>query len=113
MQPTNQVSDVIVVDGTPQAQAWMDAVVTSARAGGTDWPHPHDKIPRGRVTLERLHATIAAQFNRDGRPWKVEVDGYPPVTGEIATAAAREPHEDPSRGSAMHNLLHSILGNFH
>lgn len=114
MQPTNQISDVIVLGGVPGDQHWMDQVTSAARKGAGDWPHPHEPLPRGHVTQAMLYKLIATQFAVDGRPWSVATDGYPPIDdAESSIASPPSDDPDPSRGSSMHNLLHSILGDFH
>ena len=115
MQRTNQVSDVVVLNGVPADQQWMDQVTASARKGGDDWPHPHQSLPTGQVTQVELYKLIAAAFAVAGRPWSVATDGYPPIDGAVSAIAPPPPTDDPdpSRGSSMHNLLHSILGDFH
>jgi hypothetical protein len=105
---------VVVSDGGPEDQQWMDAFVASAQSGAGDWPHTHSSIPQASVTLDRLWTAIADNVQLGGAPWSVAELGYPPLTGtEPAMIAAPPPSDDPNRGSISHNLLHSILGNFH
>ncbi|MFI7547877.1 hypothetical protein [Actinoplanes sp. NPDC049599] len=104
---------VTVVDGTAEAQEWVDTLVAQARTGTGDWPHKHPAVPAARITLAQLHVAIEHNYFADGRPWSVERDGYPPLEPGPAGLGAR-PDEDPgNRGSMSHNLLHSILGDFH
>ncbi|HWS38057.1 MAG TPA: hypothetical protein VN408_35645 [Actinoplanes sp.] len=109
-KPTNVVT---VLDGPEEAQSWMDTVVAQARSGTGDWPHAHPIIPPGQITVSELHSVIGRFFVLDGRPWSVPGDGYPPL--DLPLVPIDDPNgADPgSRGTRAHNLLHSLLGNFH
>ncbi|MFG1610286.1 hypothetical protein [Actinoplanes sp. NPDC049265] len=119
MHNTDAAADlelVIVGDGGPADQQWMDAFIMSAQSGAGDWPHGHPDIPRTTVTRDQVWLAIAENVQIDGGPWSVAELGYPPITGPsspMLAARPRPPHDDPNRGSVSHNLLHSILGNFH
>jgi hypothetical protein len=115
---------VVLVDGTAEAKAWLGDLVAQARGGLGDWPHPHPAIPAARITLAQLHNAISANYTVDGKPWSVAQQGYPPLQGgppSVAAVAgggptdvaAVHPPDDPSKGSSSHNVLHSILGDFH
>ncbi|MFD2767971.1 hypothetical protein [Micromonospora eburnea] len=117
--PDEAGSSVLVTDGTPDVQQWLDKVVDAARLGTPgDWPHPHTEIPRAVITLDRLAKEIAVCFAFAGVPWSLAEDGLPPLPGaqpgSTSELAARDPgHTDPTKGSAYHNLMHSLLGDFH
>jgi hypothetical protein len=109
-KPTNVVT---VLDGTAEAQFWVDTLVAQARSGAGDWPHAHPVIPSGQITLVELHSAIGRYFVMDGRPWSVPRDGYPPLDPSPLPVA--DPHDGDAgnRGTRGHNLLHSLLGDFH
>jgi hypothetical protein len=109
-KPTNVVT---VLDGTAEAQSWVDTLVAQARSGTADWPHAHPAIPPSRITLSGLHAAIERYFVLDGRPWSVPRDGYP-LLG-LSPHPVADPHggDSGNRGTRSHNLLHSLLGDFH
>jgi hypothetical protein len=117
MSEVNTAADVhlvLVSDGQPEDQQWVDAFIASAQSGAGDWPHTHPDIPRTSVTVDRLWKAIADNVQFDGVPWSVAEQGYPPFAGtEPAMIVSPPPPGDPNRGSVSHNLLHSILGNFH
>ena len=104
---------VTVSDGTAEAQAWVDTLVAKAQKGADDWPHPHPSVPATRITLSQLHVAIEHNFVVDQRPWSVERDGYPPLEPDPSQATAGGDEDPGNRGSMSHNLLHSILGDFH
>jgi hypothetical protein len=106
-------SVVTVSDGTAEAQAWVDTLVARAQTGAGDWPHAHPAIPATRITLSQLHFAIEHNFVVDQRPWKVAQDGYPPLDPSPSQLTAGRGDDPGSRGSMSHNLLHSILGDFH
>jgi hypothetical protein len=109
-KPTNVVT---VLDGTAEAQSWVDILVVQARSGVGDWPHAHPVIPPSQITMPELDSAIGRFFVMDGRPWSVPSDGYPPLDPPGRPVA--DPHGgDPgNRGTRGHNLLHSLLGDFH
>ncbi|WP_158277821.1 hypothetical protein [Pseudosporangium ferrugineum] len=105
---------VLVDDGGPEDQQWMDQFIASALSGEGDWPHAHPGIPRTVVSLDQVWRAIAANIRADGEPWSVRELGYPPLPGTVpASIAAPPPPDHPNKGSTSHNLLHSILGDFH
>lgn len=112
-------SRVVVIDGTPEAQQWLDTFIHAAQAGTPgDWPHPHAGIPGRRIKMSDLVAAIAMNFADADGAWSIADRGFPPPPGgEVSVSAgaanAPRPPEDPSKGSAYHNLLHSLLGDFH
>ena len=65
------------------------------------------------MTRARLWQAVAGNFQFNGAPWSVPEHGYPALVGPPMTSVAAPPPSDPNRGSMSHNLLHSILGNFH
>ncbi|KXK60751.1 hypothetical protein AWW66_17255 [Micromonospora rosaria] len=105
-------SAVVVVDGTVEVQQWLDDVLAAARLGSPgDWPHSHSDVPRATVTLDEVAKAIGACFTADGVPWSVALLGLPPLPGEPFPVLAGTHH--PAKGSAYHNMLHSLLGDFH
>jgi hypothetical protein len=102
----------------PEAGAWLSGLLETAVSGTGTMPHPHPDIPAAEITFEQLCRAIADNYSINGRPWSVPEDGYPPVPGvsmrgETESARSTE-HDDPGTlGSAGHNLLHNLLGDFH
>jgi hypothetical protein len=96
----------------PQFQGWLDAVVEAARKGAPgDWPHAHPDLPSTEITMATFKRAVEANFESSGEPWSLERHGLPPLPGEDADHKAGDP--DPNKGSSYHNLMHSLLGDFH
>ncbi|MEU4624777.1 hypothetical protein AB0G04_32995 [Actinoplanes sp. NPDC023801] len=104
---------VLVSDGEPVDQRFVDLLVTAGQSGEGDWPHAHPRIPRSVITRAQLWRAVAENFRFDGEPWSVPDHGYPSLVGPPATSVVDPPPEEPNRSSVSHNLLHSILGDFH
>jgi hypothetical protein len=97
---------VTIQDASAEVQAWMDAFVDSARTGTGEWPHAHPVIPMSFVPL----ATFTHAMEQVG--WGLTADG--PVERNPTPGPVLSPvPEDPDKGSTYHNVLHSLLGNFH
>ncbi|WP_203786893.1 hypothetical protein [Paractinoplanes rishiriensis] len=88
---------VTVVDAAPAVQAWVDQFIASARAGTGDWPHPHGGIEQTFIPLARFDAVMAEAG------WARTAEGTVPMS----------PVPDPDKGGIYHNVLHSLLGDFH
>jgi hypothetical protein len=115
-QAVNQRRILSIVDAPADVQQWVDSFIESARiGGGAAWPHPHPFMPTSTRTLGSLVASIEANFSRNGTAWSVVDNGFPPSTDLPVLAVAAQPSDEPAPnvGSAYHNLLHSLLGNFH
>jgi hypothetical protein len=92
---------VTVIDASPGVQDWVDQFVASARAGTGGWPHPHDGISRTTIPLARFDAVMA------------EVGWARTASGASSGPVPLSPVPDPNQGGVYHNVLHSLLGNFH
>lgn len=102
---------VLIVDAPPEVQSWVDSFIISAHTGAGNFPHPHPDIPAATLTLAELEQVVRTALG--SLPWG---EGAAISGGEVG--AARPHHDpehdtDPSTGSAYHNLLHSMLGDFH
>jgi hypothetical protein len=104
MSETTDHKRLLTILGAPaEVQQWADAFVASARTGTGDWPHPHPTMPMTAVPL----ATFARCVEKNlGEAWWITAPDSPE-----RTPAPVPP--DPDSGSAYHNLLHNILGDFH
>jgi hypothetical protein len=93
---------VTILDAPPAVQHWMDAFVAAARTGTGDWPHPHGGIPLTVVPLQTFDdvMTQVGWARAAGGPESTDGVTLPPVP-------------DPGRGGMYHNVLHSLLGDFH
>jgi hypothetical protein len=123
----SSTSVVVVTDGTEDIQRWVDSVIEAARAGTPgDWPHPHPNIPAATITVGTLIKLIQPNFASTSGPWSIVDSGFPPLpggsvsleaaaidSGGVAVARDPGPEDEPNRGSAYHNLLHGLLGDFH
>jgi hypothetical protein len=105
MQETVRKHLVTIQGASAEVQGWVDAFITSARTGTGDWPHAHSTIPMTQVPL----ATFTHAMEEIG--WALTADG--PVERTPAPGPVLDPVPDPDKGSAYHNLLHSLLGDFH
>ncbi|BEL04395.1 hypothetical protein Q0Z83_025860 [Actinoplanes sichuanensis] len=112
-QATKPTNVVIVLDGTTEAQSWVDLLVVQARSGVGGWPHAHPTIPPSQITVSELNSAIGRFFVMDGRPWSVPGDGYPPLDQPGHPVADPGAGDPGNRGTRAHNLLHSLIGNFH
>jgi hypothetical protein len=112
MQTVPQQGRILTIaNAPPGVQEWVDAFVEAARAGAPgDWPHPHPEVPQKTVSLEALWRRIEENFGSAQGPWSVVANGFPPT---LSVAEQRKGEPDPSKGSSYHNLLHSLLGDFH
>jgi hypothetical protein len=102
---------VAILDAPPEVQAWVDSFILSAQQGTGNFPHPHPVIPAATIPLATLEQLVTA--NLGSLPW-----GEASLARQVGTAAGRPRHDpehdtDPSSGSAYHNLLHKMLGDFH
>ncbi|GAB2961827.1 hypothetical protein GCM10027280_58310 [Micromonospora polyrhachis] len=127
MQSTDLVRVVSIVDAPDDVQQWVDALVEAARVGEGDFPHPHPDPPSRVLTLADLLHAIERAYSVGGVPWSIVERGFPPIDGMAATdvtvviertaAPATIKHDDdpvrPNSGTSAHNLLHSMLGDFH
>ena len=113
----------LVVDGCPEIQQWMDAFVTSAvRGADAWWPEPHE-VPYSAVTVAAICKSVAENVTCNGEAWSVVKLGLPPITDQsgkvmlgnqtVQPDTGQGGVSDPNKGSAYHNALHAILGNFH
>ncbi|HYN94187.1 MAG TPA: hypothetical protein VES42_10110 [Pilimelia sp.] len=96
---------VTIQDATPETQAWVDRFIAAARAGTGNWPHAHQTIPMTVVplaTFERVMASVGWTATPAG-PVERHPHGDDPV----------HPQPGPSDGSAWHDALHGMLGDFH
>jgi hypothetical protein len=115
----NDISRVVtIVDGPPDAQAWVDALIQNARTGLGNMPHLHPDIPAAQITLPDLWRAIEANFASGGETWPITVLGFPPLDGfgggsSSAMRGGDGTPDDPNIGSASHNVLHALLGDFH
>jgi hypothetical protein len=114
----NSLPLVVLDDGSTAAQHWLDQAVQAAVAGSPgEWPHAHSQVPSTNVSLSTLVHAIENSFWVGNQPWSVVTMGFPPppgaVIGPTQLAGDPPPDDDMSRGSMYHNMLHSLLGNFH
>jgi hypothetical protein len=92
-----------IIDAPAGVQQWVDAFVASARAGTGEWPHPHPTVPMTTVSAATFAQCVEKYL---GEAWWIVAPGSPErKPAPIPT--------DPDSGSAYHNLLHSLLGDFH
>lgn len=98
---------VTVLGASEETQQWVDAFIAAAQAGAGDWPHPHPDIPPTVIPLEVFQAAI-------------EAGGLGVIAEQRAGGGAAQARpatdpapDDPSKGGTYHNVLHSLLGDFH
>jgi len=115
MQSPELVRGLSIVDAPDDVQQWVDALVEAARVGGGEFPHPHPDPPSRVLTLADLLHAIERTYSFGGVPWSIVERGFPPIDGTAALPAIK--HDDdpvwPNSGTSAHNLLHSMLGDFH
>lgn len=106
---------VTLIDGSPDAQIWVDALVVAAQQGVGNWPHPHPDIPRRSITLAQLWDAIENSFTVGGEPWSITAFGFPPLPTlpPGARVGDREPDPPTNNGSLLHDAAHAVLGDFH
>ncbi|MDG4830047.1 hypothetical protein O7627_12135 [Solwaraspora sp. WMMD1047] len=117
---------VAILDAPPEVQAWVDSFILSAQQGTGNFPHPHPVIPTATIPLGTLEQLVTE--NLGSLPWgemSLSSGETSLSSGEMSLSsqdggatAVRPRHDpehdtDPSSGSAYHNLLHKMLGDFH
>lgn len=102
---------VTVVDGSPDAQVWVDALVAAAQQEVGNWPHPHLNIPRQQISLAKLWNAVERSFTLDGRPWSIVMYGFPRLPNLPHTGG--KPADPDNDGSMLHNATHLAFGDFH
>jgi hypothetical protein len=118
---TNDSRIVTIIDGPPDAQAWVDALIQSARTGSGNMPHQHLNIPATDISLPDLWRAIEGTYSAGGESWSITALGFPPLEGFSGSASAASippgggdgTPDEPNVGSVSHNVLHALLGNFH
>ena len=103
---------VTVIDGSADAQIWVNALVAAAQEGVGNWPHPHLDIPLQRISLATLWKAIEDSFTANGQPWSIVVLGFPQLPN-LPPGTGREPDPDDNNGSMLHDAMHAALGDFH
>jgi hypothetical protein len=103
---------VAILDAPPEVQAWVDSFILSAQQGTGNFPHPHPVIPTATIPLGTLEQLVTE--NLGSLPWG-ELSLSSQDGGATALLRQHDPEHDtdPSSGSAYHNLLHKMLGDFH
>jgi hypothetical protein len=96
---------VTILDASAEVQHWVDQFVAGARAGAGDWPHQHADIGLTVLPLARFTAVMAEAG------WQITADGS--VERSSDPGVPLSPTPGPSQGSTYHNVLHSLLGDFH
>ena len=96
---------VTVLDAAAETQHWVDQFIESARTGADGWPHPHTEITLTVLPLSKFNQAMEAAG------WQLTPEGT--IERGSQPGAPISPIPDPDQGSTYHNVLHSLLGDFH
>lgn len=99
---------VSITGAPPEVQRWIDDLVQSAELGDGSFPHPHKDIPQATLSLAELEPMVLDTLG--SLPWAPSK----PAPGKTPPSPPDPGDPDGTNpGSAYHNLLHKMLGNFH
>jgi hypothetical protein len=98
-----------IIDSPEDLQAWADTLIGLALAGGPTWPHPHTDLPTVERTVAQVWKAIEAGMLSSSQPWSIAQSGLPSLPEPSVSDEIRPMNV----GSAGHNVLHAILGDFH
>jgi len=96
---------VTIQGASAEQQNWVDRFIGAARDGTGDWPHAHSHITLTVVPL----ATFVHAMEEAG--WQLTADG--PAERNAQPGTTVSPVPGPNQGTTYHNVLHSLLGDFH